>query len=97
MCVCDGECSSLIFMELGVTEGSCLSPFSFIIFINDFVKYSSVLNLILYADESILYFSLPNLQSLFEIVNNELQKITKWLHTNKLIVNTGKSNYIVFK
>ena len=89
------ECSSPISMEVGVSQGSGLSLFSFIIFINDFVKFSSILNFLLHADDSTLYFSSPNLQSLLEIVNNELQKVTKWLHTNKTTVNTGKSKYIV--
>ena len=86
------ERSSLISLELGVAQESGLSPFSLIIFINDFVRCSSILNFILYADDSTLFFSSPNLQSLFGTVNNELQKVTKWLHTSKVTVNTAKSN-----
>ena len=84
------ESSSLILMELGVAQGSGISSFLYVIFITHFVKCSSILNFILYADDSTLYFSSPNLQYFFEVVNNELQKVTKWLRTNKLTVNTGK-------
>ena len=85
------KCSSFISVELGVAHGSGLPPFLFIIFVNNFVKCSSILNF-LYADDSTLYFTSSNLQSLFEFVNYELQNATKWLHTNKLTVNSGKSN-----
>ena len=43
-----------------------------------------------------LYVSSPNFQSLYDTVNIGLQKVTKWLHTNKLTVNNDKSNYVVF-
>ena len=75
-------------MELGVVQGSGLSPFLYIILLNDFVKCSPLLTFILYAADSTLYFSSSNLQPLFEIVDNELQKVTKWLHTNKLTGNS---------
>ena len=83
-------------MELGIAQGSGLYPLLFIKFINDFVRCSSILSFILYADDSTLYFSSPNSQALYHTVKIQLQKVTKWLHTNKLTVNTGKSNYIVF-
>ena len=84
-------------MELCVAQGSGLSPFLFNTFINDFVKCSTKLIFILYADDSTLSFSSQNLPSFSETVNSELQKVAKWLHTNKLTVNTGISNYIVFE
>ena len=32
-----------------------------------------------------------------ETINSELQKVTIWLHANKLTLNVTKSNYIIFK
>ena len=69
----------------------------FNIFISDFVRCSSILNFILYSDDSTLYFSSPSLQALFDIVNNKSQKFTNLAHTNKLTVNTRNSNYIIFR
>ena len=77
-------------MELGVVPGRGLSPF-FIIFINDFVRFSPKL-IFLYADDSTLYFSSSKMQSPYVTVNIELQKFIKWLHSIKVTFNIGKSN-----
>ena len=84
-------------MELGVAQGSGLSPFLFIKFIKDFLRCSHIFNFVLFADDSTLYFSSPKLQSLYDTVNIELQKVTKWLHTDKLTVHTRRSNNFVFR
>ena len=35
-------------------------------------------------------------QSLESVVNEELRKVCKWLNTNKLSLNTSKSNFVIF-
>ena len=44
----------------------------------------------------VYFFSHNDVNSLQEIFNNELQLITKWLNTNKLLINVSKTNFIVF-
>ena len=55
-----------------------------------------ILKLILYADDTTIYFSSPNLQSLFSTFNSELVYINEWFLKNKLTVNLTKTNYVLF-
>ena len=50
-------------MTRGVPQGSVLGPLLFVLYINDFNKASSVLDLPLFADDSSLFFSDKNLQT----------------------------------
>ena len=83
-------------MTCGVPQGSVLGPLLFLLYINDFNKASSVLDLHLFADDSNLFFSHKNLQTLESIVNNELSNIHEWLCANRLSLNTDKINYVLF-
>ena len=80
----------------GVPQGSILGPLLFILYINDIVKVSTVLNPVLFADDTSLFHAHTDLDTLIEEINEELQKITTWFHTNKLSLNIKKSNFIIF-
>ena len=69
----------------------------FLIYINDICNASEFLEFILFADDTNLFLSHDDLSYLNTIINLELDKLSIWLQTNKLSVNTNKSNYIVFK
>ena len=80
----------------GVPQGSILGPLLFIFYINDIVKVSTVLNPVLFADDTSLFHAHTDFDILIEEINEELQKITTWFHTNKLSLNIKKSNFIIF-
>ena len=86
------------FMKItcGVPQGSILGPLLFILYINDIVKVSTVLNPVLFADDTSLFHAHTDFDTLIEEINEELQKITTWFHTNKLSLNIKKSNFIIF-
>ena len=73
-----------------------IRPFTFILYINDIVKVSTVLNPVLFADDTSLFHAHTDFDTLIEELNEELQKITTWFHTNKLSLNIKKSNFIIF-
>ena len=79
----------------GVPQGSILGLLLFILYINDIVKVSTVLNPVL-ADDTSLFHAHTDFDTLIEEINEELQKITTWFHTNKLSLNIKKSNFIIF-
>ena len=74
----------------GVPQGSILGPLLFILYINDIVKVSTVLNPVLFADDTSLFHAHTDFDTLIEEINEELQKITIWFHTNKLSLNIKK-------
>ena len=49
----------------------------------------------LFADDTTLLFSHPDIASQNDIINNELQEICNWLQVNKVSVNASKTNYMV--
>ena len=67
-----------------------------LLYINDFHFSSDILSFILFADDSSLYYSHKNSQTLLETVNFELSKVTLWIQANKLSLNLQKTNYMFF-
>jgi len=81
----------------GVPQGSILGPLLFLIYINDIVKISPILNMILFADDTNLFISGKNLTETVTKLNQELCKLSNWFKVNKLSLNVKKTNYIIFR
>ena len=88
--------SSTMDINVGVPQGSILGPLLFIIYMNDITNTTSLLKLILYADDTNIFLSHPDLNSLYHIMNTELTHITDWFRANKLSLNVSKTNYMLF-
>ena len=84
-------------IRCGVPRGSVLGLLLFIIYINDIVNISSVSNSVLLADDTNLFVSHGNLNTLINILNNELTKESNWLKVNKLSLNIKKTNFLLYR
>ena len=84
-------------IKCGVPQGSILGPLFFIFYINDFPKASKLTELLLFADDTSVFFSHSNPNFLENVLNNELQNIDVWLRCNKLSINIKKTNYVIFR
>ena len=94
--VCQRRLSKLRLVKFGVPQGSILGPLLLLLFINDLPNASTLVDFVLFADDSNVFFSHKTYEGLFELVNLELQKIADWFKSNTLSLNLSKTNYILF-
>ena len=80
----------------GVSHGSILGPLLFILYINDFSKASDLLFSILFADDTSVFMEGTAYSSIIKDMNTELEKVDKWLKSNKLSVNIKEAHYMMF-
>ena len=95
--VLNGEISTRKPITCGVPQGSILGPLLFLIYINDMylaVQSSTVYH---FADDTNLMCSSTSLKKLRIAVNKDLNLLYEWLCANRLSVNTGKTEFIVFR
>jgi hypothetical protein len=88
--------SALMQISCGVPQGSILGPLLFIIYINDLVSAIQDCDVIMFADDTNLFFTSKNLIDLEISVNKQLLNICSWFNLNKLSLNVKKTNYILF-
>ena len=88
--------SELKNIKCGVPQGSILGPVLFILYINDMCEVSTLLNIILFADDTSIFYSTRNIVDITCTVNNELEKLDIWFRVNKLSLNVNKTNFIMF-
>ena len=89
--------SDLLEIKTGTPQGSILGPLFSSIMINDFVNSSNKFKFLMYADDITIYFNLDfPIENREVLINNELEKVNKWLKLNKLAVNVDKTKSMLF-
>jgi hypothetical protein len=68
----NGICSLFNTIKCGVPQGSILDPLLFLIYINAIYNATDIGEIILFADDTNLFYSHDNLSSLMSLINSEL-------------------------
>ena len=92
----DGKYSDQLTLKYGCVQGSHLGPLMFLVYINDLVNCTNLLNFSLYADDSNASRSGKDLYQLYRSVNDALREVYRWIKANGLAINTLKLAYMLF-
>ena len=83
-------------ISIGVPQGSILGPLLFILHVNDLPNVVNRCSMLMYADDTVLFYAASRVDALQERLNEELKTIECWLRQNSLFLNVYKTEAIVF-
>ena len=83
-------------VKCGVSQGSILGPILVLLYINDTLNSSTLSKFILFADDTNIIYSDKTLTTLLQKVNLELNNVSLWFKTNKLVLNPKKTKFMLF-
>ena len=82
----------------GVPQGSLLGPLLFLIYFNDFPECLKFSRVIMYADDTVVYFAHKDKAIIEDCLNEDFKNISKYLEESELIINLkeGKTESMLF-
>ena len=83
--------SSASEMPVRVPQGSLLGPLLFLIYVNDLPDCHLASDIILYADDTVIYYSSKSVSDLEHHINADLRTVSEWFSTNLLTLNISEA------
>ena len=78
------------------TPGSILGPLLFILYINDLPSCLQFSEVVMYADDTVIYFSCNSISETEMKLSLDLANVSHWLKENKLFLNLKKTECLLF-
>lgn len=91
-----GNSSNFRSISVGVAQGSKMGPLHFIIYIADMLTLGWLGKMVLYADDTALYYACDTAEELERVMQADSTALHKWLCRNVLTMNIGKTCYMTF-
>ena len=92
----NGTLSPSLASTLGVTQGSILGPLLFCLYINDLPSVCKDVNIIMYADETVLYTHRKIATEVATKLSMVMNKVSDWLYNSCLTLNVDKTVTMFF-
>ena len=83
-------------VSVGVLQGSILGPLLFILHLNDRPSAVVECSILMYADDTVVFFSAPEVSAIQATLVRKLQAIDCWFHLNSLFINLTKTEAMLF-
>ena len=80
----------------GVPQGSILGPLFFLCYINDITQICNNTNILLYADDTVLYKAISDKERFLDMHNfqQDVNKLVLWCQRNRLSINVKKTKLV---
>ena len=90
--------SNAFYIYSGVPPGSILGPLLFLIFFNDFPDAFKKSKVLMYADDTVIYYAHSDINVIERVLSEEMCYLSRYFYQNKLILNLkeGKTKAMVF-
>jgi hypothetical protein len=83
-------------LNSGVPQGSILGPLLFVIFVNDLPNAVNSCSILMYADDTAIFYSGKSVTDIENVVSSDLNALNSWLNMNKLFLHADKSECVLF-
>lgn len=90
-------CSESILVTKGTAQGSVLGPLHFLSYVNDMSNFIANCTCYQFADDTCLVIAHKNPQYASELLQLDLDTLTKWCHDAGLVLNASKTKLLVIK
>ena len=86
-----------MLVNCGIPQGSVLGPLLFLSYINDLHKAIQYCKLHHFTDDTNLFHTNKSVKGLIKLVNHDMKQSNNLLSANKISLNVGKSELVIFK